>query len=857
MSDFLDFFRDAIIGAGLTPPDEIVPDGKLHRFASNGKRADDSGWYVLHGDGIPAGSFGDWRTGLSETWRHNIGRPLTPVEAAEHKARIEAARRLRDEEDQRRKADASEQAALILAESGPCSGHPYLTRKGVKAVPGLKIHRDGRLIVPMRDSSGKLHSLQTIDDSGDKRFLPGGRAKGCYFSIGKPNGELCIAEGLATGLSIHEATGQAVAIAFNAGNLVDVAKALHTKYPDLTLIVCADDDHLTPGNPGITKATEAARSVGGLLAVPAFGNDRPEKSTDFNDLAQLQGAEAVRRCLAEAKPVGEADQQATKENPAAGDSDSAAWQEPQALTVRIEAQPYPLDALPETIRAAVEEVGAFVQAPIPLVVQSALAALSLACQAHVDVQRLSRLQGPSGLFLLAIADSGERKSTCDRFFTSAIQDYQNEQAAILAPDVERHKAEYAAWNAEREGLLSAIRDLGKKGKPSQDQRDSLAALQHHEPIAPKVPRLLFADVTPESLAFNLATGWPSASVSSSEGGTVFGSHGMSGDVVMRNLAMLNTLWDGDALTVDRRTSESFTTRGARLTVGLMVQEPTLRSFFEKSGTLARGTGFLARFLVAWPESRIGTRLIDHKTPDGPDVWPKLAAFHRRIAAILNQPVPFNDEIILTPAMLSMTPEAKSAWIDFHNSVEQELASGRLLYDVRDVASKAADNAARLAALFQMFGDGPGEIRREHVEAAGVIVAWHLSESRRFFGELALPEELANAVRLDAWLIEYCRRERTSQVGKSAAMQYGPVRKKEALDSAIRELSDLDRLQIRKDGKRITLMLNPALVNFANANLANFAKDGDGARGKLATLATLALANSPKPEIDDDWVEVIV
>ena len=316
MSDYLDYFREAIIGAGLTPPDEIVPNGKLHRFSSTGKRGDDSGWYVLHGDGgIPAGSFGDWRTGLSETWRHNIGRPLTPGEVAEHKARIEAARRLRDEEDQRRKAEAREQASLILAESGPCDGHPYLTRKGVKAVPGLKLHRDGRLIVPMRDSSGKLHSIQTIDDGGDKRFLPGGRVKACYFSIGKPNGELCIAEGLATGLSIHEATGKAVAVAFNAGNLVDVAKALHTKYPDLRLTVCADDDYLTPGNPGITKATEAARAVGGLLAVPIFGNDRPEKATDFNDLAQLQGAEAVRRCLEAAKPVGDADPQAAKETP--------------------------------------------------------------------------------------------------------------------------------------------------------------------------------------------------------------------------------------------------------------------------------------------------------------------------------------------------------------------------------------------------------------------------------------------------------------------------------------------------------------------------------------------------------------
>ena len=306
---------EAIAATGLVPPEEVAADGRLHRFSSNGRKGDDSGWYIAHGDGIPAGAFGCWRAGISEVWRADIGRPLTPGEAAEHKARIEAAKRLRDEEGQRRKADAREQASLMLAKAGPCLAHPYLQKKGVKAVPGLKVHADGRLIVPMRDTSGKLRSLQFIDDDGEKRFLPGGQVKGCYFSIGKPGCELCIAEGVATGLSIHEATGQAVAAALNAGNLVDVAKALHGKYPELKLIVCADDDHLTAGNPGITKATEAARAVGGRVAIPDFGPDRPDGLSDFNDLLQLHGAEAIRRRLEAAKPVGEADPQASTETP--------------------------------------------------------------------------------------------------------------------------------------------------------------------------------------------------------------------------------------------------------------------------------------------------------------------------------------------------------------------------------------------------------------------------------------------------------------------------------------------------------------------------------------------------------------
>jgi len=282
---------------------------------------------------------------------------------------------------------------------------------------------------------------------------------------------------------------------------------------------------------------------------------------------------------------------------------------------------------------------------------------------------------------------------------------------------------------------------------------------------------------------------------------------MGKDSVMRNLATLNQLWDGTSLSIDRRTSESFTVEGARLTVALQVQEPTLREFFSKSGALARGTGFLARFLVAWPASTQGSRPFT----EAPANWPALAAFNQRLAAILNQPEPIDENGALTPAMLSLSPEAKRAWVEYHDTIESELASGGELYDVRDVASKSADNAARLAALFQMFEHGTGAVSVDCFESASRITAWHLSEARRFFGELALPAELVDAVRLDHWLIDYCRRERAETVNKRYLRQHGPVRDGARLDSAIMELGELDRLQLRKEGRRIDVAVNPALL----------------------------------------------
>lgn len=490
--------------------------------------------------------------------------------------------------------------------------------------------------------------------------------------------------------------------------------------------------------------------------------------------------------------------------------DSGGWPAPHPLSVKVEPEPYPLDALPDTIRAAVEEVAGFVKAPIPLVASSALGALSLACQAFHDMQRADKLHGPVGLFLLTIADSGERKSTCDGFFTKAILDYQDEQADLAKPALKEYAASIAAWNAERDGVLSAVKAAGKSGKPADKLRGELVELEKRKPEAPRIPRLLLGDETPEHLAWSLAKLWPSAGVLSSEAGIVLNSHGMGKDSVMRNLALLNVLWDGGTHSVGRRTSESFTVRGARLTVGLQIQEATLREFFARSGALARGTGFLARFLVAWPESTQGNRPFT----EAPAHWPHLAAFHRRMTAILNQPVPIDEDGALAPAMLTFTPDAKASWIAFHDAIEVDLRSGGELYDVRDVASKTADNAARLAALFQVFEHGAGPVGLDCFDRASGIAAWHLSESRRFFGELALPAELADAARLDGWLIEHCRRERLHIVGKNHVRQHGPLRDGARLDAALRELAQLDRGTLDKAEKRLMVRVNPALVGIA-------------------------------------------
>jgi putative DNA primase/helicase len=757
----------------------------------------------------------------------------TPEEIAERR-RIAAERTAKEEADiARERADTAKKAAAIWkAATEAKTDHSYLSRKHVSPVATLReidagaaavilgyVPKSGGdalagrlLVVPVKQGDG-LSTLELIDGDGHKAALAGrGTKAGGYWAAQPlPNDEgkgkglvLLIGEGVATVLTAKEATGHFAIAALSAGNLPAVAKAMRERYPMAALVILADLVKAS-GEPD-PHAIEAARAVGGRLAIPDFGNDRPDDATDFNDLAQLIGMEAVGRAIADATAPARDEPQPDKKNALAGDGDG--WTQPQPLTAKVEPEPYPLDALPDTIRAAVKEVADFVKAPLPMVASSALAALSLAIQAQADAKRAEKLHGPVGLFLLTIADSGERKSTCDGFFTRAIRDYEEAQAEAAKPILKDHKAAIEAWEAKRGGVKENIRQLAKAGKPTCSAEQTLRDLEHDKPEPPRIPRLLYADATPEALAYGLAKQWPSGGVVSAEAGIVFGSHGMGKDSVMRNLGLLNQLWDGTSLTIDRRSTESFTVRGARLTVALQVQEPTLREFFTRSGALARGTGFLARFLVAWPESTQGLRPFT----EAPANWPHLAAFHRRIADILEQPVPIDDDGALIPPMLSMTTEAKAAWVEYHDAIERELSSGGELYDVRDVASKSADNAARLATLFQLFEHGmAGAVGLPAFEGASRIAAWHLNEARRFFGELALPAELLDAARLDDWLIGYCRRERTHLVPTREAQRLGPVRDKERLATALRELEELDRVRVTQEGKRKTIKVNPALV----------------------------------------------
>lgn len=263
-------FRAAMGARGLQP-DEIQPDGKIHRCrVEGGKSGRVDGSYVLHLGEPLVGGFENWRDGLGwQAWVSRVADELSRDEWKARRARFDLITRQRQADTALRHAETAQRAARLYGLCKPASDdHPYLKRKGVHAY-GLRQQRD-QLVIPVRDKHGKLWSLQFIAANGDKKFLTGGRKRGCYFAIGVRRGTLCVAEGYATAASIFEATGHATAVAFDAGNIEPVARALREKFPDLNIIICADNDADTPGNPGLSRAVAAAQAVHGCLAVPQF-----------------------------------------------------------------------------------------------------------------------------------------------------------------------------------------------------------------------------------------------------------------------------------------------------------------------------------------------------------------------------------------------------------------------------------------------------------------------------------------------------------------------------------------------------------------------------------------------------------
>jgi putative DNA primase/helicase len=186
---------------------------------------------------------------------------------------------------------AAQQARQLLASARQQAGNAYLAAKGWSDTDTLTLqgaslrvggitYQPGDLLLPLTDSAGEVVNVQLINAAGDKRTLAGGQVKdACHFLSGQNTDVIWLTEGYATGLTVHQLTGESVCVALSANNLPAMAQQLRIRYPDAVLLLAADNDE---NGTGQTRAVEAAQLSGGKLALPS-------ETGDWNDVYQQQG----------------------------------------------------------------------------------------------------------------------------------------------------------------------------------------------------------------------------------------------------------------------------------------------------------------------------------------------------------------------------------------------------------------------------------------------------------------------------------------------------------------------------------------------------------------------------------------
>lgn len=257
-ADPIEQFRAAMAAAGLTAPAELAPGGRIHRFSTNGKRGDLSGWYLLHIDGVPAGAFGDYRRGFSQTWCAKDRESLTPQERQAMRERMHAAQAEREREQREAWAKALERNAATWHQCQRLTAgdavHRYLAGRCIaledlpsgpppclRFHPALACYEGGELIGrfpamvgAIVDPSGRCIGLHrtylaehgctvtkaAISNAKKMTTLSGPMAGACIPLVAPGiDGVSGVAEGIETALACALATGIPTVAAISAGGL--------------------------------------------------------------------------------------------------------------------------------------------------------------------------------------------------------------------------------------------------------------------------------------------------------------------------------------------------------------------------------------------------------------------------------------------------------------------------------------------------------------------------------------------------------------------------------------------------------------------------------------------------------------
>ena len=471
--------------------------------------------------------------------------------------------------------------------------------------------------------------------------------------------------------------------------------------------------------------------------------------------------------------------------------------------------PYPVNAFHASVRDAVWEVQANLQAPDALIAGSFLTAMAIACQSDIEVELPTGQIRPVCLNILTIADSGERKTTTDSVVCAAIYDHDAKQASLFADSMEDYAVDLRCWSAADAVIQRKIIKAVESREGYGELRDELLEHSKGEPRKPQRNRMLYQSITERPLMEALEGEGKSVAILSDEGELVLKGGAMS------KLGVLNKAWDGARVITLDRADDSVEVKNPRVTVSLMVQEQVFQDFIEKRGRMVRSSGHLARYLVAYPTSTQGFRAMSLQSP----VWDRLNSFHGRVTELLEKAAFRRNAGSAEQLLLRFSPEAKEYWVQTLNGVEAQLQPSGNLAGIRDFASKALEITGRVAAIFHRFTGQEGAISVDTLQRATAVVQWHLEEFKRLFGENSeIPEYLKDVRRLGMYLHSKYWRNSLGIAPRNEVRKLGPIRHQGRFEAALNHLCNENTVCVPYQGRgKKFIHLNPQVFEHLRSN----------------------------------------
>ena len=586
-------FIEAMEKAGVPFKENLIGDGTIHRF-SIGNKGHKDGWYVFHG---LAGAFGDWSRDIHEKWNLQ-GESLPPQDKEKLSDQIQRAKEHAKNERNRK----YEETAVIALEKwnsfSETGTSPYLEKKKVKPF-GVRF-RQNYLIIPLKDTAGKLWSLQWIGADGTKRFLPGGRKKGCFHHIGKleEGNPLIIVEGYATGASITMATGWPTVIAFDAGGLRSVIEELKSVYLKSPLLIAGDEDCWKERNIGREKAEEAAHKYGCSLVFPQFKNTETHP-TDFNDLHVLGGLDAVKDQIVHAPLIALKPQSAPQATP-----------QPEPLPVKntlLPVLPMTLDMLPTPFQPWVGDVCNRRQCPLDFIAISAILMMASLIGARCSIKPNAQDDWTvvPNLWGGILGDPGTLKSPiCSEVLfpfghleLKAKKEYREKKS--------QYEAEKAVFLEAKNALERQIKEAIEKGSEEDlaSLKDQLAALLKKCPPEPSFKRYKVSDTTLEKMHEILSHNSGGVLIYRDELMGFLESWEKKGHESDRSFYL--EAWNGDKpYTIDRMGRGTIHAQNICVSILGTTQPDKITAYLNKALTKLDNDGLLQRFqLLVYPNKR--------------------------------------------------------------------------------------------------------------------------------------------------------------------------------------------------------------------------------------------------------------